>query len=133
VVLLGKAPNVHWLALPLVILAQFVIILAGTSLMASMVPLVPELKLVIDNGLIMLMFVSGIFSDVNKLPPKIAVILHANPMVPVIEAYRDVLLNDAWPDWSGLAWVPALGVPLYALAVWILRRNDRAYLKLMLG
>jgi lipopolysaccharide transport system permease protein len=94
---------------------------------------VPELKLVIDNGLIVLMFLSGIFSEINKLPPRIAAILHANPMVPLIEAYRDILLNDAWPDWAGLAWVLCLGIPVYALAFWILRRNDRAYLKLMIG
>ena len=132
-ILLGMGPTLHWLALPLVVLLELLIILAVTSLFASLVPFLPELQLVIDNGLMVLMFLSGIFTEIDKLPRKIALILHANPMVPIIEAYRSVLLNDSWPDWKALSWVFGLGILIYALAFWILRRNDRAYLKLMVG
>jgi lipopolysaccharide transport system permease protein len=130
---LSEGPNLHWLALPLIVLVEFTIILAAASLMASLVPLLPELKLVIDNGLIVLMFLSGIFTEIDKLPPRIAEILHANPMVPIIEAFRAVLLQDTWPDWAALSWVLGLAILAYALAFWILRHNDRAYLKLMSG
>jgi len=54
-------------------------------------------------------------------------------MVHVVTGFRDVLLGRRWPDWGSLAWVVAASLLLYGLALWLLRRYDRIYPKLMLG
>jgi lipopolysaccharide transport system permease protein len=122
-----------WLALPVVILVQLLLVAALASLAAALVPLLPDLSLVIDNGLLVLMFVSGVFNDVSRLPPKLAHLLSLNPMVQVIAGYRAVLLDQAWPAWDNLLWVAVFAGLLYAGARWLLQRFDRIYPKVMVG
>jgi lipopolysaccharide transport system permease protein len=97
------------LALVPIIFVQLALIAGMTAVAASIVPFVPEFKLIIDNGLIILFFMSGIFFDVNQLPQNI---FYLNPMVTIIGAYRDVLLNGGWPDARGLGVVAAVGALL---------------------
>ncbi|HLW74567.1 MAG TPA: ABC transporter permease [Gammaproteobacteria bacterium] len=127
----GAAPT--WLALPALVAVELLLTLALASLAAAVVPLVPDLDLVITNGLIVMMFVSGVFNDVRRLPPHLARVLEFNPMVHVIAGFRAVLLEHEWPDWGALSAVAAFSLAIYAVAVLLLQRFDRAYPKLMIG
>lgn len=122
-----------WLALPVLVLVEMLLALAVSTLVAAIVPLLPDLDLVISNGLIVLMFMSGIFQDVSKLPPKLAAVLDLNPMVHVIRGFRSVLLERRWPDWMALGEVTLLSLAVYALALALMRRYDRIYPKLLVG
>jgi lipopolysaccharide transport system permease protein len=122
-----------WLALPLLVLVELMLVAALASLAAAVVPLVPDLSLVIDNGILVLMFVSGVFNDVSHLPPTLAHLLSFNPMVQVIAAFRAVLLDQTWPAWDNLAWVALFSALVYTLALWVLKRFDRIYPKVMLS
>ena len=122
-----------WLALPVVVAVEMLLALALSSLAAAIVPLLPDLDLVITNGLIVMMFLSGIFRDVSTLPPRLAHMLALNPMVHVIHAFRTILLDKQWPDWMALAGVAAFALVVYALALALLRRYDRVYPKLLVG
>ena len=130
---LGHSVDVTWLALPVLALVELVVIAALASLTAALVPLLPDLRLIVDNGLIVLMFLSGIFYEVDRLPHRLQHIVRANPMVAVIEGFRSVLVDHTWPDWPGLARATLVALVLYALAFWVLRRFDRDYPKHMIG
>src|SRR6185312_4853454 len=106
-----------WLALPVVVLVEMLLALALSSLAAAVVPLLPDLDLVISNGLIVMMFLSGIFKDISSLPPHLAALLSLNPMVHVIRAFRAVLLEKQWPDWGALAGVALFSVVVYSLTL----------------
>lgn len=131
--LTGYGVAISWLALPAVIAVEFVTILALTSLFAALVPLFPELKLIVENGVIVLMFLSGIFFNIDTMSPRVAVLLRINPMVEVIQSYRDIFLKHAWPDWTGLLWCVVFSVVTYTIAGTVLRKYDRFYVKLMIG
>jgi lipopolysaccharide transport system permease protein len=122
-----------WLALPVVVLVELMLVAALASLAAAVVPLVPDLTLVIDNGILVMMFVSGVFNDVSHLPPTLAHLLAFNPMVQVIAGFRAVLLDQTWPAWDGLAWVALFSALVYGLALRLLQRFDRVYPKVMLS
>lgn len=129
----GHMPGMVWLALPMVALVQLLVTAALTSLLAAFVPLLPDLKLVVDNGILVLMFLSGVFMDISRLSPKLRVILEINPMVPVLSSYRDILLKGRWPEWGGLIWGLVFFLIFYSIAGYVLRRYDRAYIKLMIN
>lgn len=125
--------SLAWLALPVVVVVEMLLALALSSLAAAIVPLLPDLDLVISNGLIVMMFVSGIFRDVSTLPHGVATILAFNPMVHVIRAFRAVLLEQQWPDWTALAGVAVFSLAVYGVALALLKRYDRVYPKLLVG
>ncbi len=130
---LSKGPALSWLALPVVVAVELLLTLALTCLVAAVVPLLPDLDLIVSNGLIVMMFVSGVFNDISHLPPRLARVLDFNPMVHVIAAFRAVLLDQTWPDWVALGWVAGFSLLVYGLGFALLRRFDRAYPKLMIS
>lgn len=132
-VCVGYWPTLSWLALPVLVLAELMFTIAVTSLAAAVVPLLPDLGLIIDNGLIVMMFISGIFYSVKNLPPTARTLLEVNPMVPVIDGFRAVLMDGTWPAWGSLAWVAGVSLVIYAIAFGLLRRFDRIYPKVMVS
>ena len=130
---MGHFPATPWLALPLLVLAELVFALSMASLAGAIVPLLPDLGLIIDNGLIVMMFLSGIFFNVKTLTPTARVLIEINPMVTIISGFRDVLIGHQWPNWGGLGYVFAVSIVIYSLAYWILQRFDRVYPKVMIG
>lgn len=130
---LGHGADATWLALPVLMLVELMLIAALASLTAAVVPLLPDLRLIIDNGITVLMFLSGIFYEVGSLPPRLQAGLRLNPMVPVIEGFRQVVMDHQWPKWGVLGWVVLASLLVYSMAFWVLKRHDRDYPKLMLG
>lgn len=120
-------PTIHWQYLPILALIQLLLICALAGLAAAVVPIVPDLKYVIEYALALGFFVSGIFFDVHEMTPEIQDILHNNPMLVIIEAYRDILLYGREPDWSSLLKVTIASLGLFLVMVVMLRKLDRYY------
>ena len=130
-VVLGKPVTLSWLALPVVVLVQFVFITATVMLIAAVIPFARDLRMLLENFILMLFFMSGIFFDIAKVEPGIATMLRLNPMVDLIDAYRGIILKGDWPIWHDLLGVTAVSAVLGALGMHLLARFDRAYPKLV--
>ncbi len=125
------APSINWFAIPILMLAQFLLMLGIVSITASIVPFFFEAKLLIDNGVLMLFFLSGIFFDIDSRPAAVRDFLYLNPMAGIIKAYRDVLMAHQWPDWSYLGFTMLAGILLFALGYALLTRFDRRFAKVL--
>jgi len=128
---LGKPVTPAWLALPVVIAAQFLLITAVVMLLAAIIPFARDLKMLLENFIMMLFFMSGIFFDIGNIEPDIAMLLRLNPMVPLIDAYRTILLEGAWPHWGELLSVVGVALALGVPGLLLLRHFDRIYPKLV--
>ena len=120
-----------WGLLPLVILTQLLLIVAVTCLLAAIMPFFPDLRVILDNILMMLLFVSGIFFDIAALPPGIRGYLMLNPMAALISMYRMLLLGGVPPDWHQLFLVVLFSLIVLISALWLFRRFDRVYPKII--
>lgn len=123
----GYPPSPAYLALPLVMLTQAALIFAVGWTLAAVVPFFPDLRLLIDNGLVLLFFLSGIFYSGATLPEEYQRYFYLNPIANLIESYRAILLEGAWPSWPALAAVAAAGLATLAAGFALLRRFDRFY------
>jgi lipopolysaccharide transport system permease protein len=127
----GTTLDHHVWGLVPIILVQLALIAGVTTLAASIVPFLEDFKLIIDNGLIILFFMSGIFFDIQELPADVQGILSLNPMVTIIGGYRDALLHSAWPDIQALAIVLAEAGLLMTWGTLRLNRHDRRFAKVI--
>lgn len=117
-----------WLALPLVLALQGLLVLGCSMLAAALVPFFPDLSLILATVMHVLFFVSGIFFDVDMfvLPPHRSW-MYANPMAGIIREYRRIIIDGQWPDWAYLGMVTVGASLLIVLALCILLRYDKMY------
>lgn len=121
----GYPPNAAWIALPLVILVNFTLVLGGASLVAFIVPFLPDVKMVLGNVLVLLMFLSGIFYDITQLSTQQQAWFELNPIAGLFTLYRTVLLDAQWPLWGDLFGLGLLGLVLFVVSFILFRRYDR--------
>ena len=104
--------GVGWslLFLPIVVLVH-VAFTAGVALIVAMAHLFyADVKYVFELVLLVWMFGSSVLYPIDGMGGTLGVIMRLNPMTPIIEAYRDVLLRNALP-----APGPFVGVAVVAL------------------
>ena len=130
-VVCGKPVSMAWAALPVLLLVQLAFVVAVSVLAASIVPFAPDLKLLLDNVMAMLFFVSGIFFDIDNMSEALQGVLRLNPVAVLIESYRAVLLHGAWPHWDRLAAIVAVSLLLLGAGMALFRRFDHVYPKLV--
>lgn len=117
-----------WMILPILIIVQALLILSTATLTAAIIPFVPDLKFIINTGLLLMFFGSGIFYDIED----IRVIqykewMYSNPMAVIIKAYRDILIYGEWPNWGHMIYVISISIVLLAIALWIISRYQKIY------
>ncbi|MFN3447716.1 MAG: ABC transporter permease [Roseococcus sp.] len=127
IVLLGNLlvnGSLHWTALflPLVLLPYLVLVVAATALLAALGVFIRDIALVIAPVLTLLMFLSPMFYPLEAVPENWRFVIRANPMTPVMEQARTVLLFGGWPDVASLALYLALALGALAAAHWVFQR-----------
>jgi lipopolysaccharide transport system permease protein len=120
-----------WLALPMLLVIQATLTLGIAILVAAIVPFIPDLRFVVATLLHLMFFASGIFFDIETMvPEEYRGYVYLNPMAGLIQAYRDILIYDRWPDWLYLFIVFGLSLLILRLAISVLRRLDHVYPRL---
>ncbi|WP_456415594.1 ABC transporter permease [Thiolapillus sp.] len=119
-----------WVAIPLLLLVQLLLVCGVTFSVAALTPLYPDLKLLMNNVLMLMFFLSGVFFDTSNLQGWLGMLLDLNPMVHVIHAWRDVLLLGQWPDMFHLIVVLLFAAAMCWLGLFLLHRYDRLYPRL---
>ncbi|WP_319468745.1 ABC transporter permease [uncultured Pseudodesulfovibrio sp.] len=120
--------SITWLALPVIMAVQALLILATGMLCAALIPFVQDLKFIVSTAIHLLFFGSGVFYRIEDVVlPKHQFLLQLNPVVGLLRAYRESLIYATWPDWIYLTKVTLASGLLLCCAVWLLRRFDRVY------
>lgn len=128
----GLGWNITYVALPAILVVQLLLIAGCTFLLASIVPFIPDIMQVVNYALTLLLFLSGIFYSVDSFPEQYQAYFYLNPMVSIIEAYRDVMLYSQWPDLTSLSIVAAVSTLMIVAGAWIMSRYERVYPRVVL-
>lgn len=124
---LGIEINHYWLALPLLILIQFIFIASVAFTAAAFLPFIPDLRFIVSALLRVQFFVSGIFFSPSQIPEDLQFLFFLNPMARFIQSYRDILLYQKWPDFQSLALIALLSTLLLLTMIWTINRLDHIY------
>ena len=121
-----------WTAV-LYLLPIYLFFIMGTAFfVASIVPIFPDIKFIIQAGIQMLMFASGIFYDYSMIPEKYMEVFLLNPVAAGIFEFRNILLSGVFPTTGTLIYLVSWGVGLMILGLSILHIFDRRYPRFVL-
>lgn len=127
----GFRPTLAWTAIPALVVAQFAFTLAVCLFTSALVPLVPDLKMLIERLMMLLFFSSGIFFDVHKLPEHVRPYFLLNPMAFFIDAFRKILMQGIWPAWPTYFLILFVALVGCGLGLLLLKRLDGRFAKLV--
>ena len=128
----GYAPSAAWLWLVPLAITQYLLIVGCGMLGALLVCVRRDFQLLVQLGMVFLLFMSGIFWDIDSIgnPVLRENLLLVNPMASMIDLYRTVLMEGSAPLLT--QWLIVLLESLVILAVmmwtyralhyWIARR-----------
>jgi lipopolysaccharide transport system permease protein len=127
---MGFAPQLSWFWLPVFILAQGFWSFGSALVLSACVPFVPDLKILIQHGLIVLMFSSGLTFDIQDVSPNIYDWLKWNPCAIMMDQLRAIMLGDGDVSLLLLCALGGLGVVNMSLGLWMLKNFDGEYAKI---
>lgn len=105
----GNSLGASLLALPVVITVQYLFTLGLAYLVATLNVMFRDTQHLLELLLRLYMFLNPIFYTIDHVPAEYRDIYRLNPMVPLFEAYRAVLMKGEQPDWTALAGIALLG------------------------
>ena len=120
----GYSPQLSWFWLLPIAALQYLLIVACGLLAAVLVCLRRDFQMLIQLGTLFLLFMSGVFWDVHALEDaELAGWLMAlNPLVVLLDGYRQVLMHGESPDLVRLGWVLIEALVLLLSTIWLYRR-----------
>ena len=111
-------------ALPLVLAAQFVVTLGLAYLVAALNVRFRDTRYLLGVILLLGFYLTPVFYAASAIPPAWQPLYRLNPLVTLIESYRDLLLDGAAPEAPALAAVLAAGLVLLWLGVRLFGRMN---------
>lgn len=118
---LGYPPNRHyWALVPLF----GVVFLAGAGagfLVAAVVPLLPDLRFVIGQVLMVVMFLSGVVFPLDSVPDNMRWMMDLNPVAVIMDETRAVMMHAQPPNWVGLYRVAVIAAGAAAIGAMCVR------------
>lgn len=130
VLAMGFPVTTAYLWLPVLLGVQALLIVGVTFLVAGIAPFFPDLRILLDNVVRLWFFLSGIFFEVSAFSEQVQGWFRLNPMVPILEGYRRVLMYGQAPSVFYLAVISVVSLVLAALGLGLIHRNDYRYPKL---
>jgi lipopolysaccharide transport system permease protein len=105
-------PSVAWLLAPVLLAIQFVLTTSLAYPLAALNVRMRDTQHVVGVVLQLTMFLTPIFYDPASLPAAVRGWYNLNPMVPLIAAWREVLLAGRTPDMQSLTLITVLSLGL---------------------
>jgi ABC-type polysaccharide/polyol phosphate export permease len=103
-VLAGHVPGPTWIiGLPLLVLLQLLLLMGIVLIIATIDVFFRDLEHLVDVGLNLLFYMTPILYPLSMVPPRLRPLANLNPLAPLIEAWRDLFLDNRLPE-IGLIW-----------------------------
>ncbi len=108
----GSVSATLW-ALPLVILPLVIGTLGLAWILASLGVFLRDVQQGIRVGLQLFLYLTPVVWRIQWIPEKWRPLALANPMAPIVESARAVLIRGELPAWGGLAWSSGVALVLF--------------------
>lgn len=117
--------NVLWL--PVILFVTFIFTLGLSLIFSALYVKFRDLEHIINILTMVWFYLTPIVFDITIFPEKVAKIIGYNPMVPIIEGFRDVLLYGIQPNWGSLLYSLVIGLILVVFGIYIFKKRERTF------
>jgi len=130
-VALGRIPGPALLALPVVLVLQFLFTAGVTWLLATFAVYLRDVRQLVGLVLTLWMFLTPIVWPVTIVPESLRWVLRLNPMWHVVEAYRSAVLRADVPDPASLGVFAGMALTAFVCGYWVFHRSKQTFADLL--
>jgi len=128
----GSFPRLTWLAYPLLILVLALFAVAGALFVSAAAVHYRDIRYVVPTMLQVVLYLTPVAYPLSKAEATLPAGLrhlypYLNPLVPIVDGFRRVLIHGLWPAWGPLAVSTAVGIVLVALSYRWYKRIDPTF------
>lgn len=123
----GIGISKYIILLPVILFVQTVIIMAFVFVLSAITVYIRDLEYFINVLLQLWMYLTPVLYSISMIPEEFAKFFYLNPMVPVINAYRDIFYYQQMPDLHGLAVLLGIGVIGTILGYIIFKKCEKRF------
>lgn len=117
------------LLLPLLQLLQFCLTVACSYLLASLNVTFRDTQHTLGVLLQLLFYLTPIFYEANAIPDRYRQFYELNPMVPLVNSYRQILIQGQQPDWIALMIVAGMTLILLPIGYKVFKRQSLSFIE----
>lgn len=103
--LYGYSPSIYWIQLPFYTLSMFLLVLGISWLTSALRVFMKDIVQIISVILQLGFWITPIFWSIKALPQKYMYVMKLNPMVYIIEGYRNCFIYHEW-FWNNYTYTP---------------------------
>jgi homopolymeric O-antigen transport system permease protein len=123
----GRRPGWSLLALPIVVMLQFLFTSGVAWLLASVTVFLRDARQVVGLALTLWMFLTPIMYPVSLMPERFRWVLSLNPMTFVVDAYRGAVLGARPPSLTSAAVFASVALVVFVSGHWVFSRAKPAF------
>jgi lipopolysaccharide transport system permease protein len=120
----GVKPGAALLFLPLLLVVQLIFTIAVSLVLSMANVFYRDVKYLVEVLITVWMFATSVVYPVDRVGGRLATILALNPMTPLVEAYRSVILYNRPPEILGFLYVTILSVVLLGTSWLVFHRAE---------
>lgn len=109
---------------PVIILIQVIITVGITMLVSALDVFFRDIRFILPLGIQLWMFATPIIYPVSSIPEKYRSLYMLNPMAGLIESFRAVAIQGAWPNWTYLGISAGVAVLIFILGYWTFKKLE---------
>jgi len=117
-------PGWALLFVPVLILVQAAFTIAVSLLLSMANVFYRDVKYLVEALVTLWMFATSVVYPVDRIGGKLGALLSLNPLTPLVDAYRSVLLENRLPEAGGLIYVTVVSLVTLGLAWLIFHRSE---------
>lgn len=114
-------------ALPLVMVSEYVVALGITMLTAGLTVYFRDLEYILSIISMLWMYMSPIIYGVDRIPEQYLPIFYLNPLTPILVSYREILYYKTMPQTLDLMRVLILGVAILIIGSFVFSKCTRRF------
>ncbi len=123
----GMGISIYALAFPIVLLAQYIMLLGLALIFSSVTVYFRDLQHFIGVILQLFFYATPIVYSLEVIPEQFRWILLLNPMTYIIDGYRDIFYNKEMPEISMLGIIIAIGIAVTIIGYLIFNKLQKRF------
>ena len=115
------------LLVPVVFVTQFVLVLGVGMILASINVYYRDVENVIGVLLTMWLYLTPVVYPPEIVPASMAFVFNLNPMTPIINSYRNIILYGVLPPWQSFLYSFIFSVAIFVVGFFVFKKLSRNF------